>query len=416
MLISGFDIVRDMAVIGPHAVVAIARAGGLGLNLVAVDTDGLFTDILSGLPAVEHFTPFLGGQLLWLAGRPRALWFQDVTNYRELKIRGVGQPFGEGAFPSLAPLAVFSSSVNEGVGVADGGPELFFGLYGNYKKRDGTAMSGSVILQGLLEADGLYFHTIATPEAVNSLENAHVIAGGLFPAWSSGDPVVPRRLYYVTATPEANALNSAVSLDKLEMWDGPTAPVAFDAGTKFLRTSRYVGDDWVTKQGELLRGYVTKIPDNSSVVVRVYLDGDSNETYNFSVNSAGPVAQALPPNIIARDVALDFETNANGAVVIECPWSLDYFAVPDQKDIVRMAVLAGRDQVTPSGTLSDKTRAETLDALAGICASKERWTLTWWDETPDWDVVPLGYEATEIEPEHVPGAGAAVAWLVLQRI
>ncbi|KKK74531.1 hypothetical protein LCGC14_2882830, partial [marine sediment metagenome] len=51
-----------------------------------------------------------------------------------------------------------------------------------------------------------------------------------------------------------------------------------------------------------------------------------------------------------------------------------------------------------------------------ICASPERWTLKWWDATPDWDVIPIDYQAADTEPDFVPGAGAAVAWLTLQRL
>ena len=59
-----------------------------------------------------------------------------------------------------------------------------------------------------------------------------------------------------------------------------------------------------------------------------------------------------------------------------------------------------------------------LDTLAGICASPVRWTLKWLysTSTPDWDVLPIGYEANDTQPEQVPGEGAAVAWLVLQRL
>ena len=71
-----------------------------------------------------------------------------------------------------------------------------------------------------------------------------------------------------------------------------------------------------------------------------------------------------------------------------------------------------------AGGIDERTRGEVMDTLAGICASPVRWTLSWLysTSTPDWDVLPLGYEAADSQPEHVPGEGAAVAWLILQRL
>jgi len=406
---------RDLGILGPHGVVAVFDESSGSGQLVAVDAGGMLTPVLDDLPPLNSFVPFLGGHLLIPSGGLETYWLQDITGYRVVSIGGPPRGRAEMGFLAVRRAA----GPITGSYPATRGREMFLPLYGTFTKRDGSSVNGSAIVQGILGTEGFNFHTLATPEGMSGLTNAHVMAMHLHhrrPTSASGG-APPATLRAVVAQENAsNSSQSDVKLYAIEMSRGTGQAASYDAAAKFLRTSRYVGDDWTTKQEELLRGYVTQIPDNSSVVVRVYLDGDSNETYNFSVNSAGPVAQSLPPNIIGRDVALDFETNANGAVVIEAPWSLDYFAVPDQKDIVRLPVLAGRDQVTPAGTLSDKTRAETLDALAGICASKERWTLTWWDETPDWDVIPLAYEATEIEPEHVPGAGAAVAWLALQRL
>ena len=421
---------KDLAVIGPHAVVAIHlpqtyRRG----RLMAVDSSGSFTDLLKDLSPVLQYTPFLGGQLLWLAGRPRALWLSDVSSYRLLTFDAVsdkhadaGLPFGASYIrggnvevPSLGHMLA-------GHGVVTQDREIFFSVYGTFTKRDGTTVVGSGIVQAALTPEGMQSHIIATPEESSPLTNAHVMALGVGhvmsnTAYKTNYPQKNRLLHILTAEPNAsNDKNSDVKLHRMEMWEGLREPLTWDTDVKFLHTSRYSTPSRTTGQMEVLRGYVTKLPADNTVVVRVYLDGASAETMNFSINSAGPFSQALPTNVIGRDIAIDFETNANGSVIIEFPWSIDYFAVPDQKDIVRLPILAGRDQLTRAGTLQKKTRAEILDTLAGICASPERWTLKWWDATPDWDVIPIDYQAADTEPDFVPGAGAAVAWLTLQRL
>lgn len=402
--------------VGPHLVVALNDSYEAKARLIAVDSSGLFTPLADNLPLVWDMTPFLGGQIVWLSGRTHAIWMPAVTDFRQIELMPVDSARGQLGLLSIRPRV----AQPVGLGVAATGRELFVGLYGSLTKRDGSTVNGSVLVQALLDTDGLHSHVVATPESVNALENAHIAAISIAPAvdatGANSGYARGRRVHLVTTAPEANASNSTQKWHRLDIWDGALEPNTPDAGTKFLRTSRYIGDHWTTKQGELLRGYITQLPTNSNATVRVYLDGDTNETCNFVVKSTGPFAQSLPTNVVGRDVALDIETAANGAVVVEFPWSLDYFAVPDQKDIVRLPVLAGRDQITGAGTLSDKTRAETLNALAGICASPERWTLKWWDATPDWDVVPLTYETIETEPAHVEGAGAAVAWLTLQRL
>ncbi len=414
----GLVVARDVAVVGPHAVVAVVNPYSMETKLIAVDTSGAFTELVSDLPQAHQFSPFLGGQLLWMSGRPRALWIQDASSYRDLDIGAVDPARGSVGFPSL--WLVTSSIITPfGVGTASSGREIFVGVYGQFTKRDGASVSGSAIVRAVLRPDGLFLHTVATPEGVSQLQDSYVMAmriGSLAEKAAGDDGLAPRVLHVLTAKADANVSNSTVKLHRLEMWEGTVAPLSFDTRTKFLRTSRYSTPSRTTGQMEVLRGYVTKLPASNSVVVRVYLDGAAAETMNFSINSTGPFSEALPTNVIGRDIAIDFETNANGSVIIEFPWSIDYFAVPDQKDIVRLPILAGRDQLTRAGTLQKKTRAEILDSLADICASPELWTLSWWDATPDWDVIPIDYQAADTEPDFVPGAGAAVAWLTLQRL
>ncbi|KKN29541.1 hypothetical protein LCGC14_0842990 [marine sediment metagenome] len=406
---------RDIAVLGPHAVVAVtdqARASGM---LVAVDTSGLFTQIMDELPMLGQFIPYLGGRLLIPQGGKRAYWLLDVASHRVVNMGGL---------PRVRAEAAFIGGESQGQGPAVGfygaamGEEIFFPMYGNFTKRDGTTVRGSAVVKGVMSEGGISFHSVLTPESLSFLTNAHVMAMRLAPYPKLGTFTVapPAQLQMLIAQENAsNASQSDVKVYTMEI-DRGGLPDTYDTGTKFLRTSRYSTPSRTTGQMEVLRGYVTKLPASNSVVVRVYLDGSGTETYNFSLNSAGPFSQALPTNVIGRDIAIDFETNANGSVIIEFPWSIDYFAVPDQKDIVRLPILAGRDQLTRAGSLQKRTRADILDTLADICASPELWTLSWWDATPDWDVIPIDYQAADTEPDFVPGAGAAVAWLTLQRL
>ncbi|KKM22138.1 hypothetical protein LCGC14_1628420, partial [marine sediment metagenome] len=405
----------DLAVIGPHGVVAVCDARDEKTALVAVDTSGQFTALLDRLPMPFQFTPFLGGQLLWMRGRPRALWLRGIGDYTEINVGGLDPGRFQGHAGTLLPHVIPTA----GIGATSYGRELYYSLYGPFTKRDGSVVTGSVLMRAILTGEGLYSHALATPESFSGLVGAKVMAMRVSPIMTGtqGDNLSRARLlHFCTAAPEANTANSTVKLHRMDLWDGVVGPESFDTGIKFLRTSRYSTPSRTTGQMEVMRGYITKIPASNTVTVRVYLDGSGTETYNFSLNSAGPFSQALPTNVIGRDIAIDFETNANGSVIIEFPWSIDYFAVPDQKDIVRLPILAGRDQLTRAGTLQKKTRAEILDTLAGITAAPERWTLKWWDATPDWDVIPIDYQAADTEPDFVPGAGAAVAWLTLQRL
>ncbi len=406
---------RDIAIIGPHAVVAVTDFSRGG-SLISLDTSGLINPVFDSLSRVTGFVPFLNGVLLVPSGGLRLFWLQSVDSYRVVTIGGAARGLHD-----LSLLDVKDSSGDvAGFYGTEYDDSFLLPLHGNITKRDGSVVRGSVLLQGVLGQDGFNFHTLLGPDTESFMTNAHVMAVHVvrYPSSAAAVEAAPPAQIQVLVAQEhgSNASQSNVKLLGIEVGRGTGIPDSFDTTAKFLRSSRYSTPSRTTAQMEVLRGYITKIPASNTVTVRVYLDGSGTETMNFSLNSAGPFSQALPTNVIGRDIAIDFETNANGSVVIEFPWSIDYFAVPDQKDIVRLPVLAGRDQLTRAATVQKRTRADILDTLAGIVASPERWTLSWWDATPDWDVIPIDYQAADTEPDFVPGAGAAVAWLTLQRL
>jgi len=410
------SLVSEIGVIGGHAIVGAVSPTFIG-SLMAVDISGAFTPLLENLPAPISFVDYLGGLLVIPFGGSSALHLTSPTNYRIVRMNPLPRVRGQVGF--LAPrtfsfgaIGFSASALNE---------DLFVPLYGTFTKRDGTTVRGSIITRGVFRDNELSFHPIATPESMDFLTNAHVMGMDIavHPNTLSAATNAPGMVLRALIAQEhgSNASQSNVKLYAIELGRGSGDPAVFDAVTKFLRTSRYPGDSWVTKKLEMLRGYVTQLPANSSAIVRVYLDGATAEATNFSLNTVGPFAQSLPVGVIGRDIALDIETNANGSVVIEFPWSIDYFAVPDQKDIVRLPIVAGH-ALDRAGGIDERTRGEVLDTLADICASPVRWTLKWLysTSTPDWDVLPIGYEANDTQPEQVPGEGAAVAWLVLQRL
>ena len=405
----------ELGIVGPHAIAGLFAGDELG-QLAAVDISGAFTPVLSGMPGPITFVDYLGGLLVIPRGGTTAYHITSPSSYRVVRINPLPRVRGQVGF-----LSVRASDYALGFSSVALNDDMFLSMYGSFIKRDGTAVRGSIIVRGVFRDDGLSFHPVATPESMSFLTNAHVMGMDVSLQPNALDTVsnAPGMVLRALVAQEhgSNASQSNAKLYAIELGRGSGDPAVFDTVTKFLRTSRYPGDSWVSKKMEMLRGYVTQLPANSSTVVRVYLDGATAEATNFSVNTVGPFAQSLPVGVIGRDIALDIETNANGSVVIEFPWSIDYFAVPDQKDIVRLPIVAGH-ALDRAGGIDERTRGELLDILAQICASPVRWTLKWLysTSTPDWDVLPVGYEANDTQPEQVPGEGAAIAWLVLQRL
>lgn len=401
MVLEGYP--RGLGILGPHAVVSLLHSSQQRGAVATVSEDQVPLMILSRQSRLGGFTPFLGGQILWQPGGLEAIWLEDVETFHPMRLSFVSRRWSpDSKFPVLQ-----TTRGNPAGFAADAtGRTIYYSAYGNWTKRDGTVVAGSVIFQANLEQDGLHGYPIIGPEMFPTLVNAYVMAIDLHHTASG------KELRFLTSARNAtNALKSDVRHSRLYLGDDGTPPAATDnTVTRFARTSRFIGDHWARKHATVIRGWARSPNTQDDLTVKIYLDGESvNAAHTFTVDAAGPIAQDLPSNIVGRDFALDFQTNFPN-VMVEFPWTVDYLAVPNQREQVQLGILIGTEQMVRAGSLQKISRSRSMSNLNNLCATPERWTMRWWDypQTPDWTVLPLSFQAAA-SPE-------ATGWLTVQRL
>lgn len=418
--VSELGFAKDLTILGPHAIITADRENYPGSQLYSLDTDGLFTRLTEVVQPVAGFTPLLGGQLAWQAGGLRAIWLRDIASYRALWWPVVSHRWATGGVGWPRPKSHASDSIGRGAAAVGVGQELFFSAYGLTLTRGQVIQRGSSIFSGRLLTDqGLAVNMLATPETVSQLLSNYVMAMTVFHRESNlPEDVTSRALYVLLAKPIGPSMaTSDVILLRIELWEDAQHPLAFDTSTKFLRTSMLSGRHWVTKKLTRVRGVINSRDSAGSVDIKLYLDNATTPVTTLTITADGkPFSQTLDETVLARGVTLDFETVEDQDVSIDLPIEIDYFAVPDEWDLVQVGIDLGRGHVDRAGGLTGDSRSTTLKILQDLVAAPERWTLSWWDNTPDWEVIPIGYREAETEGEHASGMSGAVAWLTLRRV
>lgn len=420
--------VRDAAVLGSHFVLAVQRPQTSLGHITVMDISGIFTPLLYNIRAPRLFTPFLGGQILWQGGGIHGLWMPDVGTYRSLALDyAISERWALAQLPHILMTGSTNPAghTNPGFAAASADNELFLSLYARQLvARNAAAIEGSIILKAKLTDEGLFAHTIATPEMYSGLTNAHVTALRVAPvsANTGNANTMAARMQVFAATPNSsNASQSNYQSYFMALWDGDTPPAnSIGYSNAFLRTSRYEGRHWNTKYFTQLRGHMRPIFDGvSNAYAKIYLDSSETAAANVLVStntSTGTFSANIPSGLLGRTIAIEPIIEVAGApFTAELPWEIDYFAVPSEQDVVRIGILAGADQVQRTGGVTAKTRAALLQQVQAIASSGVEWTLEWWDGMPNWTVMPLSYETNEVEGQHEAGEGSLVAWLTCVR-
>ena len=410
-----------LAVIGGQALVTVMDTSSGLCSITALSADGLFTPLVAHLPYIPASTPFLGGHLYLLAKGLEALWMSGVGTFRTIKWDLFERTWANPYFPRFDPGGFFIA----GGAVAAFGNTIYFATYasevGKRFQDVGGDEVGSIIVSSTLTERGFESTILATPESVAALRNVYVGALAVDARFNTPPFPIDKLLDIIVGENVSAADTPDFKFFTLKLWSGAHRPSAFDPGGKWLRTSRLPGDHWHTKKYLRIRGMATSDDSDGLLTLRLYLDGATTAAQTFDFTADGtPQNFTIAAAHFGRDFALQWESRNDRAAdkpfEILLPWEVAYFAVPEQQDMVRLRIRAGMPDVTRMGGLTMESRATVLANLQTIVKSQERWTIDWWDGTPQWTVIPLSYTSQPVEGQHDAGGGIDVAELILQRV
>lgn len=212
----------DVSAIGPHLIIALS-ATNLPGHVLSMDDEGRFTSIIPdgiGVSELGVFAPYLGGQIIPVAGKPRVLWFQDIFNVSLIEFECFVWPDEQVNFG----VVLGATSMDDEILIA-------FNTAGDNQP---------YVVSGHLMADGWKAHQRFRTTAGYNVMGARVTrVSGL-------------RALQIIATHETN---DDLRVFEIRMWEGSKAPGLVDGQVKRFKTSLYNGGSWVTKVWTTVKGY-----------------------------------------------------------------------------------------------------------------------------------------------------------------
>lgn len=385
--------VKDIAVIGPHLLIAIGGGNQPG-QVVSIDDEGSFTPLIPegmGVNTPLMFVPYLGGQMLLIQQRVQALWFRDLLDVAPVSWNAAAYP-DETLFTTSTYAATAQADRVYTVPIGNNYAHVYAGQF------DGTAWAPHQLLKQF----------VASPSGT--------LAARIY------DTGTARQLQVVVVE------GGQTCLRRLDIWDDNTPPGTMSSSIRTFYTSTLTGPVSITKLFTRIRVPVMAKSaygggGQAVVSLTLYVD-DVNVGVFYVTGGAGMNFESLDlkeqTNALGRSLYLkiachDADLQPN-QLVVHTPIEVDFYAVPDQADVLRIPILIGANTMTAGGTVDRRSRNEILETVKALCTAQTVRYLHWADGRNLWMVVPMSYEEEIIQSTGQPSQDQSVVWLTVQRV